>query len=270
MRPVRIAGVVGAVTLLVLAVGSVGTGASTSARATPLTVYLVRGMHVAPVRRLLVTNGAPARAALRALLRGPTAVERSSGYSTAIPAGTALRSVTVAGGLATVDASGRFASGGGSTSMLLRVAQVVYTTTQFGGVDRVAFKLDGTLVRSVGGEGIVTLPPVARSSFESQAPPILVERPLPGDRVSNRVVVRGTANVFEARLVVELQTTGGTIVARRLVSATSGTGVRGTFAAALGSPARFRQAVVVVYTRSAKDGRPIGVVRIPVRLSSSR
>jgi Immunoglobulin-like domain of bacterial spore germination/Sporulation and spore germination len=256
-----------ALLLVATLAGASGTTAASVTGATPLTVYLVRGMHVTPVRRPVVTNGAPARAALAALLRGPTAAERSRGYSTAIPGGTALHGVTVDGGLATVDVSRRFAAGGGSASMLLRVAQAVYTTTQFATVDRVAFKLDGTVVRSIGGEGVVTLPPVTRQAFEDQAPPILVERPLPGDLVSRRVVVSGSADVFEARLVVELQTTGGTVVARRLVLATRGTGLRGTFTATLRTPASLRHAVVVVYTRSAKDGRPIDVVRIAVRLS---
>jgi immunoglobulin-like protein involved in spore germination/sporulation and spore germination protein len=267
VRLISIAAVAGALALAASPAGASGTIAAGASRATPLTVYLVHGMHVAPVRRVVFTNGAPARAALTALLRGPTSVERSLGYSTAIPAGTALRSVTVAGGLAAVDVSRRFASGGGSASMLLRIAQTVFTTTQFAAVDRVAFKLDGTLVRSIGGEGVVTLPPVTRRTFEAQAPPILVEKPLAGDRVSRKFVIRGTANVFEARLVVEVQTTNGTILVRRLVSATSGTGTRGTFSTIVVLPAALRQAVVVVYTRSAKDGRPIDVARIPVRLS---
>lgn len=268
MRLLAIATVAGALALVASPAGASGTTAVGATKVMPLTVYLVHDMHVAPVRRVVVTNGAPARAALSALLRGPTAGERSRGYSTAIPAGTALRSVAVAGGLATVDVSRRFATGGGSASMLLRVAQVVFTTTQFAGADRVAFKLDGTLIRSVGGEGVVTLPPVTRHTFEPQAPPILIEKPLAGDRVSRSFMVSGTANVYEARLVVELQTTSGTILVRRHVSATSGSGTRGTFSAIVVLPTGLRQAVavVVVYTRSAKDGRPIDVGRIPVRL----
>lgn len=250
--------------------GGGAAAASNAARASPLAAYLVRGMHVAPVRRLVVTKGAPARAALTSLLRGPTAAERAQGYSTAIPAGTTLRSVTVVNGVATVDLSPRFVAGGGSTSMLLRVAQVVHTATQFPTVIRVAFEINGRFARSIGGEGVVTWPPVTRDNFEAQAAPILVEQPLPGDLVSHRMTVRGTANVFEAQLVVEVRTTGGTLVVRRLVTATSGTGERGAFVAAVQAAATLRQATVVVYTRSAKDGRPIDVVRIPVRLSPGR
>ena len=259
-----------ALALVALPAGAGASAATRTPQASPLIVYLVRDMHVAPVRRLVVTNGAPARAALTALLRGPTSVERTRGYTTAIPSGTTLRGVTIVRGLATVDLSRRFEAGGGSASMLLRVAQVVHTATQFSAVNGVAFRLDGLPARSIGGEGVVTWPPVTRSDFESQAPPILVEQPLPGDLVSRRVTVRGTANVFEARLVVELRTTAGTVLARRLISATSGTGTRGTFATTVQTRAALRQAVVTVYTRSAKDGRPIDVIRIPVRVSASR
>jgi hypothetical protein len=41
-----------------------------------LAVYLVQAEHVAPVRRVTAPTAAPARAALVALLAGPTAAER--------------------------------------------------------------------------------------------------------------------------------------------------------------------------------------------------
>jgi sporulation and spore germination protein/immunoglobulin-like protein involved in spore germination len=233
-------------------------------RRVPVAVYLVRSEHVSPVRRLVTADGGVARATLTALLRGRTAAERKAGYSSSIPTGTAVRGVVIRRGVATVDLSGRFAAGGGSLSMLLRVAQVVHTVTQFPTVDRVAFRIDGKPVTAIGGEGVVVSPPVGRKSFEGQAPPILVEQPLPGDVVAGPIGVRGTANVFEARLVAELRSTGGTVLARRLVDATSGTGTRGTFATSLPLRAAVSRAVVYVYARSPKDGHPIDVVRVPV------
>lgn len=122
------------------------------------------------------------------------------------------------------------------------------------------------LVRAIGGEGVLVSPPVSRRSFDAQAPAILVESPLPGDRVSAPVRVRGTANVFEAQFVAELRTTGGTILVRRLVRAAGGSGVRGAFGVSLPVPAELRRALVVVYDRSSRDGAPIDVMRIPVRV----
>ena len=117
------------------------------------------------MRRTVSATPAVARAALSELLAGPAAAEAAAGLTTAIPAGTTLRSVAIAGGTATVDLSRDFESGGGSSSMLTRVAQVVYTVTQFPAVQRVAFRLDGKPVSAIGGEGVVVDPPVTRADF---------------------------------------------------------------------------------------------------------
>jgi Sporulation and spore germination/Immunoglobulin-like domain of bacterial spore germination len=231
-------------------------------------VYLVRGEHVAPVRRVAARTVAPARAALSALLRGPTAAERRRGYTSAIPARTTLRGVSLAGGVLVVDLSRRFESGGGSLSMLLRVAQVVHTATQLPGVDRVAFRLGGRPAAAIGGEGVVVSPPVGRADLEEQAPRILVERPLPGDRVSTALVVRGTANVFEAQFLVDVQTADGTLLARRSVDASAGTGDRGSFNVRIRLTSNAKRLVVVAYDRSPKDGSRVDVVRVPVTLAS--
>lgn len=229
-----------------------------------MAVYLVRGEHVAPAGRAAVGAPAVARAALRALFAGPTAAERRLGYGTAVPTGTALLGVSIRAGTATVDLTSRFRSGGGSTSMLLRVAQVVFTATQFPTVERVAFRLDGRPVDAIGGEGVVVSPPVGREQFERQAPAILVEHPLPGDPVGASCVVAGTANVFEARLVVDVRSADGALVARRRVRASAGTGTRGRFSVRLTLPKRHGRLVVVVYSLSPKDGGPINLVRVAV------
>jgi hypothetical protein len=241
-----------------------GSGAARPSRVVPVAAYFVRGEHVAPVRRLAAAEAGVARGSLAVLLRGPTAAERKDGYSSSIPAGTSLLGVVIHDRVACVDLSARFATGGGSASMMLRIAQVVHTVTQFPTVDRVAFRIDGRPVTAIGGEGVVVSPAVGRQSFEQQAPPLLVEQPLPHDAVTQVVAVRGTANVFEARLTAELRSPAGTILARRLLSATSGTGTRGAFATSLPLRAAVSRALVVVYARSPKNGRPIDVVRVPV------
>jgi hypothetical protein len=231
-----------------------------------LAVYLVQAEHVAPVRRVTAPTAAPARAARVALLAGPNAAERRQGYTSAIPAGTRLRGLALRRGVLTVDLSGRFGQGGGSLSMLLRVAQVVYTATAFPTVQRVAFRLDGKPVAAIGGEGVVVSPPVDRASFEAQARPILVEQPLPGDRVTKTLRVRGTANVFEARLFVDVLSSTGKRLAHRAVAASAGSGTRGRFDVTLSLPARAGRLAVVAYARSPKNGARIDVVRVPVTL----
>jgi germination protein M len=88
-----------------------------------------------------------------------------TGGAAAIPEGTTLQHLSISGSLATADLSGSFNDGGGSLSMQLRVAQIVYTLTQFPTVERVRFRVDGVPVTAVGGEGVVVEPPVARADF---------------------------------------------------------------------------------------------------------
>ena len=204
-------------------------------------------------------------AAIRALLRGPTAVERRAGLTTAVSGGTRLLGLTIRGGVATIDLSRRFESGGGSLSMRSRVTQVVFTLTRFATVRRVAFRLDGRAVTSVGGEGVIVSPPVDRADFEDLSPVILIESPLRGQRVRSPLVVEGTSNTFEARLHVELLGPDGARLTRRTLSASSGTGTRG----ALRTTLRFlapegAQLVLRAYERSAADTGIIHETRVPV------
>lgn len=198
-------------------------------------------------------------------MRGPDAQERAGGLATAIPAGTEVNGVWVANGVATVDLSRAFESGGGSASTTLRVAQVVHTLTQFPTVERVAFRLDGEPVDAIGGEGVVVSPPVDRGDFEDQAPAILVESVGPGDVVESPLRVTGTANTFEATLNLRLVTAAGAVLHDDFVTATAGTGTRGTFEKTIEFDAA-GDATLVAYERSAEDGSEINVVEIPIVL----
>jgi len=230
-------------------------------------VYLLRDGVIAPVRRTVASTPAVARASLEALMTGPTGAEESDGLVTAIPDGTTLLDVSVADGVATVDLSGTFDDGGGSASMLGRVAQVVATLTQFSTIDRVAFRLDGEPVETIGGEGVVVDPPIGRIAIEEQSPQILIESPLQGDTVTSPVRVRGTANVFEATVSFEVRDTTGTVVHEGFTTATSGTGTRGTFDTTLPLPGLEGTMTIIAFEASAEDGRPLHVVDVQVTLA---
>ncbi len=233
--------------------------AATSARA-----YFVRAEKVAPVRRS-VEAATPARGALESLLAAPTAEDVAAGLSSAIPAGTTLLGLDIAAGVATADLSGQFGSGGGSLSMQERVAQVVYTLTQFPTVQKVAFRMDGAPVTMLGGEGLMIGTPQTRNDWEAMTPAILVENPLPGDQLSSPFQIDGTANTFEATFRVSLVDSAGTSVYDNFVTATSGTGTRGTFSAPIAfSTPKAGPGVLKVYESSAKDGSEINVVTFAV------
>lgn len=115
---------------------------------------------LAAVRRPAPRGPVEARldAALRALLAGPGTRD----LVTEIPPGTALLGVRVEGSTATVNFSKTYASGGGSTSMLARVWQVVYTATQFPATPSVQILIEGRRVDALGGEGVAIGSPLRR------------------------------------------------------------------------------------------------------------
>lgn len=250
---------------------STGASALPSPTRSPVTAavsaYFLKAEKVAPVERAATSVGVGATA-VRALLAGPTAAERQTGLSTAVPAGTRLRSLSIANGLATVDLSGTFASGGGSFSMGARVAQLVTTLTQFPTVTQVRLWLDGRPATTLGGEGLVVDRPFTRADVEEWLPAILVDSPASGARVTSPVRVRGSANVFEAVLFVEVTDWDGKVVATRRVLASSGTGTRGTFDVKIPYQVdREGPGEIVVHSASPKDGSRVNVVETLVTVA---
>ncbi len=108
-----------------------------------------------------------------------------------------------------------------------------------------------------------------RADFEDLTPAILVESPLAFQEVGNPVQASGTANTFEATFEYELTDTDGKIVDESFVTATSGTGTRGTFEFTT-KPYEIAfdgVGALIVFERSAKDGSRINLVEIPVRMT---
>ncbi|MRR11253.1 hypothetical protein EG835_01915 [bacterium] len=244
-----------------------GTDAENGGDLTQAVVYLMRDDEkVHPVRRE-VDGPAVATAALEALLAGPTAQEIGDGSSSSVPEGTRLLGVTIDAGVATVDLSSEFASGGGSLSMMSRVAQVVFTATQFSTVESVLFEMEGEPLDVLGGEGIILEGPQTRAQWETFAPVILVEKPVRGDSavMGEPLRVSGSANVFEAQFTLEVTDGDGLIVVTEPVMATSGSGERGTFDVTVtpggGKPGN--GAVIVSY-KSAKDGSRVVIDEVPI------
>jgi hypothetical protein len=208
------------------------------------------------------------RIALESLLAGPSEAEREAGVGTAIPDGTELLGLDIDDGIATVNVSSQYEQGSGSHAEFLRLAQVVYTITQFETVQGVNFQIEGKPVESFGGHGILLDGPRARHDFRDYLPPILVESPTIGERVDNPVTVSGTANVFEATVSVRILDAEGKEIARTFTTASCGTGCRGDYSVQVPYEVdREQSGVIEVFESSAEDGRPIHVVRIPVTLT---
>ena len=153
-----------------------GSGAGEAANA-PSTItvrlyWVEAGENALGIERTLPYTQAVATAAINALLAGPTAEEQATwpAISTAIPAGTTLNGITVAGGVAKVDLSSEFESGGGTFSVTARLAQVVYTLDQFPTVDAVEFYLDGVKVEMFSGEGLILDGPQTLDDYDDYLP----------------------------------------------------------------------------------------------------
>lgn len=210
-----------------------------------LKIYLVDDEKVAVATRAVVAGPAVGRAALNALLEGPSEEEAARGLRSAVPSGTEIESLELVPDCnAEVELSRDIGA--------LATAQVIFTLTQFETVCEV----------SVNGEA-----GLKRSQLEKFTPSVLVESPVPGEEVSTPLRMEGTANTFEATFNVELVDRDGNVLGERFVTATSGSGMRGTFEAELPFDAEAEgNAELVVFELSAEDGSRLHETRIPVQI----
>mgnify|MGYP003704336891 FL=1 len=225
-------------------------------------IYFVDGEHLVVVGRALDATGP--EAALRALVAGPTPAEVAAGLGTEIPAETTVRWVEVAGDEITVDLSGPFELGGGSLSMFLRIGEVVFTATQFEGIDVVRFRIDGMPVDMIGGEGLMVDHATRLQFADAVAPMILLESPLPGASFVEPIHLRGMSNTFEAVVNYQVLDAGGRVILESRCMATSGTGTWGTFDCVVEPLPQGASAPVTlrVFEYSAMDGAPINAVEV--------
>lgn len=138
-----------------------------------VTLYWVSaGENALGVKRTLPGTEAVAKAALEALIAGPTDAEKATwpAISSAIPDGTRLLGVTIDDGIAKVDFSEEFESGGGTFSVTSRLAQVVYTLEQFPTVDGVEFYIEGTRAVEFSSEGLILDKPQTLDDYDELLP----------------------------------------------------------------------------------------------------
>jgi hypothetical protein len=206
----------------------------------------------------------PATAAVRALLAGPSPAEQKAGLSSAVPAGTRLLGLSIDGGVASVDLSEEFDSGGGSLSMTARVAQVVYTLTRFPTVRAVEFLMAGEPVEALGGEGVVLDGPQRRAQWRDFEPNIFVEAPGVGAVISSPFTLRGTALVFEGSFLARLTDSSGRRIVQVVMQASAGGPERGVFSKEIPFSSAAKRGTLIVFSQSAEDGSRQNEVRIPV------
>jgi hypothetical protein len=149
---------------------STGTTAipAPSTPTTRATLFFVQGERLAAASRDL-PSPLSAQSVLESLVNGPTDSEIALGLRTALLADDLIRSVGVAGGIATVDLGPAFAEIGGR-DQILALAQIVSTLTSLPGVGRVTFTLEGNAVGVPRGDGAITTGSVSRDDYALLAP----------------------------------------------------------------------------------------------------
>jgi hypothetical protein len=110
--------------------------------------------------------------------------------------------------------------------------------------------------------------PTALETAADGLPPIVVEAPGADAEVSNPLVVRGTADVYEAVVHVRLTAEAdGSLIAGVDSTASCGTGCRGDFRVELHFFVERRQdATLEVFGDDGRDGSPVGIVKVPLTL----
>ena len=200
------------------------TTSTTRAAQISLDLYFYRGNALVPVTVHVPATRAVATAAVSQLLAGPPA-----GYQSALPPNVRLQSLAISNGRA----SARFSASGFTHSA---EGQIVYTLTQF------------PTITSVDGS--------TRSDFADLTPAalIFVASPARDSTVSSPVHASGTADVFEATFAVDVWSSGKKL-RTQTITASSGSGVRGTWSATIALPPG--PARLVFYAPSARNGAPL-------------
>jgi len=200
--------------------------------------------------------------ALTTLLSGATEEEMqmTPAMSSAIPDGTKLLGVDVAGGVATIDFSKTFEESGGSFAAIASLAQVVYTATRFDDVDCVRFELDGAPITTFSAEGIELNGPQCRDDYMDLVPMIFVDEPAYGGELGNPAQLTGVAAVFEATFQAAITDADGVIIAQPPYLMTSEGQGWGTFDVTIDYDVDEPQwGSLIVWEDSAKDGSQINI-----------
>ncbi|MEH2333008.1 GerMN domain-containing protein [Nostoc sp.] len=119
-----------------------------------------------PVRVASIRPNQPLEAAFQSLLAGPT----EGTDTTTIPKGTKLLGLKAENDEVHVNLSEDFTSGGGSTSMMGRVGQVVYTATTLNPKAKVYIDVNSKPLDVLGGEGVELQQPLTREQFQKDYP----------------------------------------------------------------------------------------------------
>jgi len=115
------------------------------------------------------TKSTSIKEALQLLLAGPSSTDLQNGSASTIPLNTKLLDLQIRSNPGYegiyVNLSSEFTDGGGSTAMIGRLAQVLYTATSLDSKAKVWISVDGEPLTQLGGEGVLISQPMTRQAF---------------------------------------------------------------------------------------------------------
>lgn len=120
-----------------------------------------------------IDNASSPQQVLTTAMQKLLAAQPGDNLSSTIPKGTKLRSLEVRADGVHVDLSREFRSGGGSTSIIYRVAQVIYTASSLDPNAKVFVSVEGEPIDEkypLGGEGLILRQPITRNQFTADFP----------------------------------------------------------------------------------------------------
>lgn len=223
--------------------------------------YLVREVHTVKSSEGLMM------AAVEELIHG---IPQTPGAFTVLPPDTKVRGIKVENDVATVDFSREVLRANvGAQGEALGIQSIVNTLTEFPGVNKVAFTVEGALDETVKGWwGHVGLydQPFTRNLSVVWEPAIWVTLPKPDQLVSSPVLVKGTARVFEATVHIRVTDKEGKNIAETFTTATAGAPERGEFETEISFPKpKTKEGYIEVFWYSPNDGTETDTVRVPIK-----
>jgi hypothetical protein len=245
------------------------TGSPTTAPSdtTEVTLYyLVSGkirIYLAPERHRIAKTQAIARAALEELVHGTA---QDPDHTTPFPRAARINSVSINGGIATVDWSAEVLNASvGAEQEERGIQSAVYTLTEFPTVRSVRFTVEGKdrgtasngrVIEDWWGHGGLAQQPFRRAEEVGLLEPITLWTPSEGDRSTGSITLRGDATVFEANVSISLVDASGKEVAKSFTTAREGAPGRGAFEATVTftPPATAQTWKVIAFEGSAEDG----------------
>jgi spore germination protein GerM len=171
-------------------------------------------------------TAAKVRAAISLMLDGRTAFDPD--YSSQWPASASVRSVSVTGGVATVDLHGATVNGYDPAGNRAALQQLIWTATAFPGGGGVRLLFDGAARTTLWASRQPVAGVLHRAAAVDALAPVWVIDPQQGAVSGGSVTVHLAGIVFEGAIQIRVRTIAGTQVVRQPVQLTVGAPTQGT------------------------------------------